>query len=86
MKQSELRSFLNQKADEFEHPDFISSDPIQVPHMFSDPQDIEIAGILTATISWGQRVTIIKNAMKMMDLMDRSPHAFVCEQRPRTSI
>ena len=45
--------------------------------MFSQKEDIEIAGFLSATIAWGNRKMIIKNAHKMMNLMGNSPYDFV---------
>jgi len=73
----ELREFLDEKASLYNNPRFIESDPIQIPHMFSAKEDIEIAGFLTATISWGKRVAIIKSAHRMMDLMGAAPYDFV---------
>lgn len=77
MKQSELKEFLDEKAAFYNQPQFIESDPIQVPHQFSKKEDIEIAGFLTATIAWGNRKSIIANAKKMMQLLDQSPHDFI---------
>lgn len=68
---------LNQKAEQYNHPDFIDSDPVSIPHQFSLKQDIEISGLLTATISWGNRKAILKSAQKMMDFMDASPYDFI---------
>ena len=62
MKLEELKSFLDFKSEEFESPAFIEKDPIQIPHQFSKKEDIEIAGFLSATIAWGNRASIIKNA------------------------
>lgn len=73
----ELKSFLNEKADQYNNADFIENDPVQIPHRFSIQQDIEIAGFLAATISWGNRKSIIKSAEKMLDLMGDSPYDFV---------
>ncbi|KXH81470.1 TIGR02757 family protein [Chryseobacterium kwangjuense] len=73
----ELKSFLNEKADQYNSPDFIQDDPIQIPHRFSVKQDIEIAGFLAATISWGNRKAIVKSAEKMLDIMGNSPYDFV---------
>lgn len=73
----ELKSFLNEKADQYNNADFIENDPVQIPHRFSVQQDIEIAGFLAATISWGNRKSIIKSAEKMLDLMGNSPFDFV---------
>lgn len=73
----ELKSFLDEKMDKFNRPDFIKSDPISIPHQFTQKEDIEISGFLAATIAWGQRVTIIKNANIMMRLMGNSPYDFI---------
>lgn len=77
----ELRDFLDEKADQYNHPRFIESDPIQIPHRFSEKEDIEIAGFLTATISWGNRVSIIKNAERMMRLLGESPYDFIMSHK-----
>ncbi|WP_461587268.1 TIGR02757 family protein [Winogradskyella sp.] len=81
MKISELKDFLNEKAERYNNPKFIESDPIQVPHKFSKKEDIEISGFLTATISWGNRKSIIKNAHRMMELLDHSPHDFIMNHK-----
>jgi uncharacterized protein (TIGR02757 family) len=73
----ELKSFLDEKADQYNQIDFIENDPIQIPHRFSLKQDIEIAGFLAATISWGNRKSIIKSAEKMLEIMGNSPYDFV---------
>lgn len=77
MNQTELKDFLDEKVKLYNHPNFIESDPIQIPHRFSVKEDIEIAGFLSATIAWGNRKMIINNASKMMDLMGNSPFDFV---------
>jgi len=77
MKGVEIKSFLDDKAFEYESPSFINEDPIQIPHKFSKKEDIEISGFLTAIISWGNRKMIIKNGNSLMNLMDNSPFDFV---------
>ncbi|MBX2960387.1 MAG: TIGR02757 family protein [Flavobacteriales bacterium] len=78
----EIFELLEEKHDKFNRVSFIESDPISIPHLFSKPQDIEIAGFLASTIAWGQRVTIIKNANQLMQLMDLAPHDFVMHHVP----
>lgn len=80
---SDLKAFLDEKYIQYNNPEFIQSDPIQVPHLFSKPEDIEIAGFLVATIAWGQRKTIINNALKMMELMDQAPYEFVVHHKSK---
>lgn len=83
MNLNELKSFLDEKVALYNNPNFIESDPIQIPHRFSLKEDIEIAGFLSATIAWGNRTMIIKNASKMMDLMGNSPYDFVMTHQPK---
>lgn len=77
LKQDELKSFLDDKVLLYNHPKFIASDPIQIPHLFDKKEDIEIAAFLTATIAWGNRKSIINNAHKMMELLHNAPYDFV---------
>ncbi|MDO7702657.1 MAG: TIGR02757 family protein, partial [Flavobacteriaceae bacterium] len=77
MKFDELKEFLDLKANHYQSQDFISADPIQIPHRFTKKEDVEIAGFLAATIAWGNRTSIIKNANKMMKLMDEAPFDFI---------
>ncbi len=76
---SELKDFLNAKAEQYEHPRFLISDPLQVPHRFAKKKDIEISAFLTATIAWGNRKSIINNSLKMMQLMDNAPFDFILD-------
>ena len=77
MNKTELKSFLDEKVVQYNTLDFIESDPVQIPHLFTQKEDIEIAGFLSATIAWGNRKMIIKNSHKMMNLMGNSPYDFV---------
>ncbi len=56
---------------------FIESDPVSIPHLFSGREDREIAGFLAATLSWGNRTTILRNSRQLMAQMDFSPYDFV---------
>ena len=76
---SEIKLFLDSRIKRYNRLDFIDSDPIQIPHRFSKKEDIEIAAFLTATISWGQRKSIINNANQLMNQMDNSPYEFLIE-------
>lgn len=72
-----LGRWLEQQVKVFNQPGFISEDPISVPHRFTLLQDIEIAGLFAAIMSWGQRPTIIRKANELMDLMDGAPYQFI---------
>lgn len=73
----ELKAFLDQKAEQYEHPNFIESDPIQLPHRFHLKEDIEVVAFLIATIAWGNRRSIIQSGEKMLKILGESPIDFV---------
>jgi uncharacterized protein (TIGR02757 family) len=77
MNKLELKEFLDEKVLLYNHPTFIDTDPIQIPHQFTLKEDIEIAGFLTATIAWGNRKMIINNSKQMITMMGNSPYDFV---------
>ncbi|WP_300025306.1 TIGR02757 family protein [uncultured Maribacter sp.] len=77
MTKSELKIFLDEKVFEYNKPEFLETDPIQIPHLFTQKEDIEISAFLTATIAWGNRKSIINNSHKLMEKMGQSPYDFV---------
>ena len=77
LSSDELRNFLDEKSALYESPWFVEEDPVQVPHQFTRKEDIEIAGFLTAIITWGKRSMVIASAQGMMERMDMSPLSFV---------
>jgi uncharacterized protein (TIGR02757 family) len=79
LRREEIRELLDEKADLYNCRDFIDSDPVSIPHRYSRREDIEIAAFLSATIAWGQRPVIVRNAGLLMDRMDNSPHAFIMQ-------
>jgi len=78
-----LRDFLDEKVDKYNRLDFIELDPISIPHQYHSKEDIEIAGFLTAVISWGNRISIVRCAKRMMELMGNSPYDFILHHRDR---
>ncbi len=73
----EIQAFLDQKVLEFNQLAFIETDPIQIPKLFDTKENIEIAGFLAATLAWGQRPTIIRNARKLVSQMENNPYNFL---------
>ena len=74
---TELKEFLDFKAEEYNSPKFIDSDPIQLPHRYSKKVDIEIVGFIVSTIAWGNRKSIIKSGEKLLDIMQDNPFEFI---------
>ena len=78
-----LKEFLDKKADEYDQPFFIESDPICIPHLFTKKQDREIAGFFAAIFAWGNRKTIINKSKELLQLMDNSPHQFITQHKEK---
>lgn len=76
-KFSDLKDFLDAKVEIYNQPNFITLDPISIPHLFSKQQDIEIMGFWSAMLAWGQRVTIINKCKELISLMDGAPYDFI---------
>ena len=83
MTNSELKDYLDFKAEQYNTSAFIESDPIQLPHRFTKKEDIEIVSYLISTIAWGQRPTIIKNGNRLIDIMENDPHEFILNYTSR---
>jgi len=79
MEQNNLKDFLDSKVEEYNRPAFIKDDPICIPHLFTQKQDIEIAAFFAAIFAWGGRTTIINKSKELMRLMDMQPHQFVLD-------
>lgn len=77
MTNTQLKEFLDEKHNQYNTPNFIETDPIQIPHSFSKKEDVEISALLTATIAWGNRKMIIRNAQRIVQLLENEPHEFI---------
>lgn len=80
----ELKEFLDQKAAQYELPNFIAEDPISLAHRYSKKEDIEIVGFLVATISWGKRSSIIKSGERLLEILGPEPLAYVLNYKDGT--
>lgn len=68
---------MDEKVDTYNRPDFITLDPISIPHQYTKQQDIEITGLWAAILAWGQRPTIINKCRELFAFMDNAPHDFI---------
>ncbi|MFO8087386.1 MAG: TIGR02757 family protein [Bacteroidales bacterium] len=77
MDKSALKDFLDHKLSQYNQSSFIDNDPVQIPHMFKQQEDIEIAGFFAALFSWGQRKTILNKSHELLERMNMEPYTFV---------
>jgi uncharacterized protein (TIGR02757 family) len=76
-----IKDLLDKEVYHYNQRSFIDNDPLSIPHLFSKKEDREIAGFLAATIAWGNRKSILKNARQLVRLMDDAPHQFILEHQ-----
>jgi uncharacterized protein (TIGR02757 family) len=74
---AQVKALLDDRYEKYNRPDFIANDPVVIPHGFTRPQDIEIAGLFAAILAWGQRVTIIRKCRELLARMDQAPYDFI---------
>lgn len=75
-----IKEKLDELAEHYNTPSFVEKDPVQFPRRFSKLQDIEIAAFLTATISWGNRASVLKSAEKMFAMMNDAPYDYIMNE------
>lgn len=73
---AELQELLDSRYKRYANNLFLGDDPIQIPHRFNKTEDIEIAGLLTATIAWGNRKSILNSMNRLLYAMNNKPYEF----------
>lgn len=74
----ELRELLEVLASQYETPEFVLNDPIQIPRHYSKKPDIEISALVTSWIATGNRKQIIKTATSIdIDLFRKAPYEYI---------
>ena len=77
----DINKKLQEWAKTYHCADFIQNDPVQFPHRYRQKQDIEISGLLTAIMSFGNRKQILKKADELHGCMGASPYQYVLSRR-----
>ena len=52
-------------------------DPVSLPHRYRDRRDIEVAGLLAASLAYGRADLFLPKVTRLLEAMGRSPAAFV---------
>lgn len=64
---------LDELTEKYETADFIKDDPIQFPHRFKNPQDVEIAAFVSSLFAYGNRKIFIKKLDELFEIMQNKP-------------
>lgn len=81
MSDFNIQEFLDSKVDEYNQLNFIANDPICIPHLFTQKQNIEIMGFIAAILAWGQRKTIINKCRELIERMGGEPYDFILNHK-----
>ncbi len=73
-----IKAVLDEKAVQYNSPQFIENDPISFPHSFSKREDVEIVALLASVIAWGNRKMILRSGNRMFhEIMHSNPYEYV---------
>ena len=73
-----LKALLDEKAQQYNRPEFIADDPISFPHSFTRKEDVEIVALLASIIAWGNRKMILRSGNRMFhEIMHSHPYDYV---------
>lgn len=79
MNITEIKAILDRYFSKINSEIFIQNDPVQIPHLFTKKEDIEISAFLTSIIALGNRKQIIANAYKLLEILHNSPFEFIIQ-------
>lgn len=74
-----VKELLDVLAQRYNTPEFIADDPVQFARRFGEQRDAEIASLLVSSIAWGKRSMILRNADRMLGILENEPYRFVME-------
>ncbi|MDR0575244.1 MAG: TIGR02757 family protein [Tannerella sp.] len=75
-----IKEYLDKHAERINKASFIEDDPVKFPRRYKDLRDIEIVSFLVASITWGKRTMILRNAERMLAQIGKSPYDYVMSE------
>ncbi len=72
-----IRDVLERLYSKYNHRARIKPDPLQFVYHYTEPADMEVAGLLSAVLAYGRVQQIEKNLNDLFNRMGASPYAFV---------
>ncbi|EMY78265.1 TIGR02757 family protein [Leptospira weilii serovar Ranarum str. ICFT] len=72
-----IKQVLERIFLEYRTPQYLKTDPIEFPHSYSDNQDREVSGLISALFSYGNVTAIKAHLKRLLALCGNSPHQFL---------
>jgi uncharacterized protein (TIGR02757 family) len=60
----------------------VQNDPVEFPHRYTDPQDIEVVGLISALLAYGQVPLFKRVVEQILEIMEWKPAKFCAEAEP----
>jgi|YNPMSStandDraft_1061717.scaffolds.fasta_scaffold05045_3 uncharacterized protein (TIGR02757 family) len=79
MTNYDIKTILDSIINNIKPEIFVKNDPVQIPHLFTKKEDIEIIAFLTSILAWGNRKQIIKNAYNLLKILHNSPYNYIIQ-------
>ena len=76
----DIKEYLDKHAERINKPSFIEDDPVKFPRRYNDLRDIEIVSFLVATIAWGKRTMILRDAERMLAKIGNCPYDYIMSE------
>jgi len=70
---------LIELAEKYEDMSYFKEDPIIFPKQYNIVQDIEISGLLSSILSFGNRKQIVKKCKELDDIIEHKPYKFIID-------
>jgi uncharacterized protein (TIGR02757 family) len=78
-----LKIILDKFYREYDFRERLLHDPVEFPHRYSNPRDIEVSAFIASSLAYG-KVELFKPVIeKVLSAMGRSPYEFLLEFRPK---
>lgn len=82
----ELKKFLDSLYHSFDFESAIERDPIRFPKRFSNSFDIEVAGFISSSFSYGSIKCFCNFLENLFSLMGSSPYDFILSFEPKITL
>ncbi len=77
-----IKQNLDKLYDEYNFKERIAHDPIEFPHRFANPEDIEAAGLIASSFAYG-RIDLFKSVTgAILNIMGEAPYDFLINFNP----
>lgn len=73
----DLKRILDHLYDDYNFDERMSHDPVQFPHLYNDPRDIEISAFISSCLAYGRVELFMPVIRGILERMGKSPYEFV---------